>query len=288
MNIADFINLGSVVATIVAVAVGIQLWRKQGLLEEQSRKIYELKGIVKRNKDRLSKLEDFCKTVCTTEKEQYNVIVIGPRASGKSSIVSLWCEIDRLIESISPTVSFSTYDYNYGDKYSRKENYYDPKIDINRLKKIKKSIKFFDYAGEDKEIPNAIEKITDLPNCTIIMVFNSDPGYANDNRRYFSRSLIEKINTTFNRTGFETSNVRGIYVVFNKIDLFNDSGSNFDDQLATIRDLFSDNTANIESIFGVDVKYKVTSALTNHNIVNLLQDVVRSYGVHSGPRISDH
>ena len=276
MDFADFINIGSVIATTSAVYVGTQLWKKQDFIEEQSRKILSQKRELDNAHGRVVILEDFCKTVSTTETRQHHVIVIGPRASGKSSIVSLWCEVDRLIETISPTVSFDTYDYDA--QISRKEDFYDSKIEVKRIKKIEEIIRFFDYAGEDDQLYSAIENITESPDCTIVMVFNSDPKYATENRRYFSRSLIEKINTAFNRTGFKTSSVKGVYVVFNKIDLFNLFASDYDKYLQSLMDNFSDNVANIESIFGVEVRYMVTSALTNHNVINLLQELVRSYG----------
>ena len=169
MEFVDFINVGSIVAMTFASVVGVQLWRKQGLVEEQSRKILSQKHELEKASERISVLEEFCKTVSTTETEKHSVIIIGPRASGKSSIVSLWCEVDRLIETISPTVSFDTYDYDA--QVSKKEDYFDSKIKVNRIKRIEKVIRFFDYAGEDNQIPNAIENITKSPDCTIIMVF---------------------------------------------------------------------------------------------------------------------
>lgn len=275
MELVDFINIGSIIATACTGYIGAILYKKQGFVEEQSRKILSQDNELEKKNKRILVLKKFCETVSTSESKEHNVIVIGPRASGKSSIISLWCEIDRLIETISPTVSFDTYDYD--TQTSSREEFFDEQIDVKRIKEVKRVVKIFDYAGEDDQIPNAIDNITESPDCTIVMVFNSDSGYANDNRRYFSRSLIEKINTAFNQTGFKTSSVKGVYLVFNKIDLFDSVGGNYDKLLCKVIENFEDNITNIESIFGVEVRYMVTSALTNHNIVNLLQKVVRSY-----------
>jgi GTPase SAR1 family protein len=272
----SLLTIISIVATTAAVIVGILLWIKQGLIEEQTTKIMVLERELKETSERISILESFCSTVHTTEMEQRNVIVIGPRASGKSSIVTLWCKVDRLIESITPTVTFDVYDYRISGH--REEPFFDSSIQVERLQWIKRSLRVLDYAGEDAQIPNAVETIAASSECTLIMVFNSEPGFENDNRRYFSRSLVERLNKVFNRTGFETESIKGIYVVFNKIDLYPDGTGSLDNRLNKVRNVFADNIANIESIFGVQVKYMVTSATTNHNIVNLLQNVVRSYG----------
>ena len=269
------LTLISIVATIVSIVVGILLWRKSELLDEQSRTILSLRREANNSKEHISTLEKFCATVSTVEEKRYHVILIGPRNSGKSSITSLWCKVDKLITTISPTPTFDTYDYD--GLNSKKEDFFDTEIKVKRIKKVQKIIRFFDYAGEDEQIPNAIERIASSPDCTIIMVFNSDPGYENDNRRYFSRSLVEKINSKFNESGFKASNVKVVYVVFNKIDLFAKSGSTYNDNLEKIKQKFIDNISNIETIFGVDVRYIVTSASTNHNIINLLQNVVRAY-----------
>jgi GTPase SAR1 family protein len=271
MSLAAVLTL----ATIASVIVGILLWTKQELMEEQSTKIMKLERELKEADSRISTLESFCSDVFTTEVEQRNVILIGPRASGKSSIVTLWCEVDRLIESITPTVTFDAYDYSIREH--RDEPFFDSSIQLQRIRRIQRSLRILDYAGEDSQVSNAVEKVAASPECTLIMVFNSEPGFENDNRRYFSRSLVEKLNKVFNRTGFETASVKGVYVVFNKIDLYSDGVGSLDKRLTKIRTLFADNVANIESIFGVQVKYMVTSATTNHNIVNLLQNVVRSY-----------
>jgi hypothetical protein len=225
MDISIILPLIGFVATVTSIVVGTLLWQKQGFTEEQSKKIMMLEREVKKLKDeanglkkRISTLVDFCATVSTTESKWHNVILIGPRDSGKSSIASLWCKVDKLIVSMSPTPSFDTYDY--GGLGNEDEKFFDDEIEVERIKKIKTGVRFFDYAGEDAQIPDAIRKIATSPDCTIIMVFNSDPGFANDNRRYFSRSLVEKINNGFNKSGFQSSSVKTVYIVFNKIDLF--------------------------------------------------------------------
>ena len=229
-----------------------------------------------RLKKRVKVLEDFCKTVYNTENKYRNVIIIGPRASGKSSIVTLWCRPDKLIKSMTPTPHFDRYDYKL-DMYTKEAPYYDSEINLTRKKYIKPILQVFDYAGEDSKIPDAISKITEYPDCTIIMIFDSDPHLFTKNETYFSRTMIEKINNTLNDKKIQASSVKNVFVVFNKIDLYTNDASSFDSKLNEIKNKHEMCISNIQKIFGIDVQYLTTSATTNHNIVNLLQKIINNY-----------
>jgi len=110
------------------------------------------------------------------------------------------------------------------------------------------------------------------------MVFNSDPGLANDNRRFFSRAFIEKLNRSFDESKSEASSIKSVFVIFSKIDLLiEDSNADLDGRLKAAKNHFTASISNIETVFGTNITFMVTSAKTNHNILNLLQNIVRSY-----------
>ena len=262
-------------ATILAAWVGIKLHKKQEIMEDLQTQVKSVLKELKVAQDRISILSRFCETAVSNEIHFTPVIIMGPRACGKSSLVGLWCKIERLISSISPTPSFDTFDYDL--RISTREKREDLEIGVVRPYDTKKMLRFFDYAGEDKMIPSAVKQIADSSKSIILFVLNSDPGLANDNRRYFSRSLVEKLNDALNHSGTKASSIANVYVVFNKIDLISgEKTKNLDDYLSTLRSKFDDSLSNIESIFGSSVKYYVVSARTNHNVLNLLQDIVLS------------
>jgi len=114
LGVYEVLNIGSSVFGFAAILVGILLWRKQGLIEELEGKILRLESEGSEKDNRIDKLIAFCKTVSTAKSETRKVIIVGPRACGKTSIVSLWCKVEKLMNSISPTIGFQTYDYKFG------------------------------------------------------------------------------------------------------------------------------------------------------------------------------
>ena len=268
--------IATIVSIIVTTYTSYKSSEKQNLIDKQLSQIFQLNEKNEKNGKRVKLLEDFCKTVYNTEKKYRNVIIIGPRLSGKSSIVTLWCRPDKLIKTLSPTLDFDTYDYKL-DAYKKVVPFYDSEINVNREKHIEPTLKVYDYAGEDHKIPDAISKINEYPDCTIIMVFDSDPHLFTKNETYFSRTMIEKINNTLNDKKIQASSVKNVFVVFNKIDLYTNNASSFDSKLNEIKEKHGMCISNIQKIFGIEVQYLTTSATTNHNIVNLLQKIINNY-----------
>ncbi|GAB5448983.1 GTPase domain-containing protein [Gymnodinialimonas sp.] len=276
-------SLLSVILTLTTIASTLAayfLWQRQSTIEDQTSRINSLERALEIKDSELKalsvkaqSLENFSSSVYTTTKEYHNLVVIGPRGSGKSSIVSLWCKIEQIISSISPTPNFETHEYKVGD--TREESFFDENISVKRLKRFEKWIRIYDYAGEDGKVLAAAQRLASTKGSSVIFVFNADLSDRSSNTRYYSRIFAERLNDAFTSSGTRASSVEQVCIVFNKIDLAQDyEKGNFSSILHDLKNEYSTNLDVIESIFAPNLKYFTVSAETNVNILNLLQGVV--------------
>jgi len=252
----------------------------QNLKAEQSSEILQLKKINEEKDKRIEVLTNYCKKLTVSEEQYKNIIIIGPRLSGKSTIAKSWCKPSKSITEYNPSpIGFDTYYYKLHDYSSNSTKYHNINIDIEMEKKIVPTLKIYDYAGEDSLISDAVSKIGEIPDCTIIMVFDSDPKNFGNNIEYYNRAMIEKMNDIFTNKKIRASSVKNVFVVFNKIDLYANNENTFDSNLSKIKTEHEMCMLFIKSIFGIEMQtFITTSTITNHNITNLFRKIINSYG----------
>lgn len=205
-----------------------------------------------------------------------DVVMLGPRGAGKTSIARLWTAPWTKIGTIAPSSEWESYE---ADIYEFEEEDCSSSSDrLGSLLGAKRAclpvlrIRVLDYPGESNYRSEALKKIQRL-NEKVVVLFVFKVGfhegqiqYAHENAEYFSVSFLEDVQDTLGRV---TQKIAKVIVVFNKADYL---PREWNDQIALARLKKANQQAihQIERVFSPHVEYVVVSALTNKGIVDLL------------------
>jgi hypothetical protein len=276
MNLAEKINVGllilSTITTLATIWLSIKTYR-----------FYQQKDINERELEALRKrIENFKEAAksytWTGDALPLNVFVLGPRASGKSSIAQLWQKPWTDIHTISATAKWEEHiiKINEVKKILKKKH---PRFDVECDFSSILQIRIRDYAGEDRNRLLAMEDLDKLEHKAVIMFvmkvgFTSNSiSFADDNSAYFSSAFVEMIHKSL--TGIY-DNVLKVIVVFNKVDVLPKIWGD-ERMLEELKKANADAISQIERVFSPLVEYKSTSALTNFGMIDLLGAVAKAF-----------
>lgn len=221
----------------------------------------------------LERFKEFAKNLTMIDEVYIDAIILGPRESGKTSIVQLWTSPWTQIDNMKPSAVWQEYEVNIHE--------FDEEIRTNLNIQIEQTyrpiltLRVHDYPGENSYRTQAIKKLEDLgEKAVLVFVFhvgfeNGKILYSADNTSYFSAQFAD---TVFNRLKSISGTVAKAIVVFNKADLLPPDWSDF----RAIQELKKANKNainHIEGLFSGNLEYHLTSALTNKGLVKLLGSI---------------
>jgi GTPase SAR1 family protein len=262
MNPEVIVAIVAVIVSIIAVIVSKQQFHKSHKLEKESleieRKKYQLE-------ERIKKLEDYAKNTTVIEYKYQDIVILGPRSSGKTSIIQLWNKPWVDILSIKPTSMWQEHEFDVFELEPKER--FDELFGVHRTYQKNLRVRIHDYPGEDAYRAEAIRKLPQLENPVILLVFDLrvedksiDTHY---NSSYYSQAFMDIVGS------INTANIAKVIVVFNKIDLL----PAYSDKKSLISKLRADNKEadqRIESLFSSILDWHAVSAYNNTGIISLL------------------
>jgi GTPase SAR1 family protein len=269
--VSNFFAATSIIVAIVFGIINHFAEREKGRLRD------ELDAERKRRDGLLEKLREYGHKHPKTQTEFVEAILLGPRNSGKSSLIELWTTPWTDIKSLSHSVDWL--DYIVHLHQFEPQSYKDELFDMDRIVLRSLRLRVRDYPGEEAYLMQAIRDLKTL-NKKVVLIFVMNLDWRNDglcedvarmNDQYFSQILVDEIRKHIKNL---SSVVSRVMIVFNKADLLPPDWKDHQ-ALAELRKASSNAVSNIESIFGGKTDYHLISARTNKGIVNLLGDVGR-------------
>ncbi len=269
-------NFFAAISIIVAVVFGVINF----IIErERNRLKDELDAERKKREGLLEKLREYARKHPKAQTEFVEGILLGPRDSGKTSLVKLWTAPWTDIKTLAGDPIWN--DYIIQLHQFEHQTYHDELFDLHdRVLLRSLRLRIRDYPGEDHYLFEAIKSLKNL-NKKIVLIFIMNVNWRNnalcdvaagENDRYFSKMFVEAIHEHITSV---SSVVSRVMIVFNKADLLPPEWDD-DQALRELRRASPGAIRHIESLFNPKVDFHITSSMTNKGIVNLLGDIGRN------------
>lgn len=246
-----------------------------GIIQQTAKKNLEMKiaslqsDLDKKN-SALDNIKEYAKQLTLIDYVNHDVIFLGPRQSGKTSILQLWVKPWFEVVEAAATAQWETYTVDVFElgKKSKLHQLFD--VHMNHRETLR--ITIHDYPGEDQFRMRAIDHLSELQKAVLILVFDLKTGRNNKlvecdkNLEYYSQAIIEKISQ---HKGI-TTNLSKVIVCFNKIDKIRLSYSNKNQMIDELKKINAAADKRIRELFGGLLEYHAVSALDNTGIISLL------------------
>jgi GTPase SAR1 family protein len=198
-----------------------------------------------------------------------DIVLFGPRNSGKTSVAELWTKPWVDIDGMPHTEDWEVRETSLFsiNKVSRR----DPLFEVDRTYESELRVRIHDYPGEDSFRRKAVKRLPSLTSKAVVLLFfdieaaGGEAVQTTRNNSYYSKAFFDSIER---ESGLSSSLAKAI-VVFNKIDLLAPS-ENLDHARATLRKINSDADRRINSLFSGMLEYHFVSATTNQGLISLL------------------
>jgi GTPase SAR1 family protein len=224
---------------------------------------------------RIKLLEEHAGQMTTLDYIYQDVVFLGPRQSGKTSVSELWVKPFTNISEIAASSDWSKNEFSvfeYKDVYEK----YDDSLKIKRKYRKVIRVRLLDYPGEDVYRARAIKNLPNLDNAALVLFFDIDADVdgiksTTKNNSYYSLSFCESIESI---KGI-TTNISKVIIAFNKMDLIT---SELDDKSIKQR-LYSINKVSLDrisSMFSGKLETFYISAKNNTKLISLLGSVASS------------
>jgi len=269
----DLFNFIQAMTGILATVFAFITFKITTQKKELEKTILDLKSEKSKIDTELNTLKNWAKNVASSSSDILDVIVLGPRQAGKTSVVESWFKPWNNVHSSKPTENWHEHKCflcNFDDG-----TFYDEKINVERKKRKQLVLRVRDYAGEDSYRIKAFDYIASLESNVVIVLFITPDFTAsgivcnNENNSYYSASVLKELELYILTKNIQ---IRGVAVVFNKIDLASPSLSENDVENICIKE-HTNILERINSIFGGKVSIYFTSATKNTGVINLLRDI---------------
>lgn len=243
---------------------------KQQIAEKKQREA-EIKQ--REVEEKLIRMKAHAKKIDKIEYVYQDVILLGTRSCGKTSIAKQWVAPWTNIHDNEATEVLNK--ENEVDLFTLSiEKKLDPEFEVEiTVKKILR-LRIHDYPGDDEYREQAIKNLSDLNNAVILFVFNLEEeiedtiSRRNSNKSYYSNMFVQSINDCKELT----KSVIKAFVVFNKIDCLPNDWSD-QDIMEKLKDANVDAIDNIERGFSPRLDYYAISAENSKGLLHLIGDV---------------
>lgn len=244
--------------TIIFMALTYRVGRKRS---EADHKLAQVKNS-------LEKAKEYIKSHTVIDYLYQDIVLLGPRNSGKTSVAKLWTEPAFNIEELSYTTQWQSYERDIleFDEYIKKNDTFA--IDIKYHRRLR--IRIHDYPGEDKFRLQAIRELPNLKNPVLLLFFDVQADSTgiqtiHRNNSYYSQAFMETVRSQEDIT----LGIPKVVVVFNKADLL-PATMGFDVAKERLKQINADAVERIESLFSGKLSYLTISALDNRGLIRLL------------------
>jgi len=268
----DYYYTLSLLMALFMLVVSLFSVRNSGNKERYEKEISQLKDMITKKEKMLKHFKDYAKKTSIIEYKRQDIVLFGPRWSGKTSIVALWEKPWTVITKIESSTAWKNY---YIDICKLKENkMMCPTFEVERVFIEKLQVIVHDWPGEDQYRDEALKTLPRLNNSSIIFLFELKikNGTIDDkslklNNEYYSKYFLKQLGDvpTINK------NVSKVIITFNKIDLF-PSEWTYEKKMELLRTTYEEQIDRIKSIFAPVVIELGTSSRTNENLIRLLAE----------------
>ena len=232
---------------------------------------YKLNSEKDKQEKTLEVLQEYAKNTIMFDYTYVDAIVIGPKDSGKTSIIQLWINPWTDINEIEHSSVWQKYEkdlYEFDE-----ETRVNPDISIEQTYQPVLRLRVHDYPGENQYRVQAIKKLKEIGD-KVVLVFVFHVAFVNDNIENFKDNATYfnlEFTQTIGRHVDINKDVAKAIVVFNKGDLLPEE---WDDvkSIQEIRKANHDALYQIERVFN-NPEYHLTSALTNKGLIKLLGSI---------------
>ena len=260
-------NLFAAAGVLVAGVFGFlnyKAMRDKKRLEDDRHRIEEEKRLAESALGELqSKIAKHFQSIISLEYVYQDVVLIGPRASGKSALAKLWTQpwfdISRLQQNAIWEVCEK--DICPLESWSGKDAVFDLSRSYQKIFRVR----IHDYPGSDDQRHRAIKALPELQNTVLLFLLHSPLQRREENALYYCKTFID----SFEEVPHLSRLVTKVIVVFSRIDELEDKSD-----CVAIRDrLVEANAAVIARLRGVfsdRMECIAVSSLTNENLIHLL------------------
>jgi signal recognition particle receptor subunit beta len=218
----------------------------------------------------LERAKEYIRSMSVIDYVYQDIVLFGPRYSGKTSVAKLWTEPAFNIDELSFTTTWKCYER---DVLEFKDNDYEKhhqifNVDIKYRPRLR--IRVHDYPGEDRFRLQAVNQLPELKHAVLLFFFtvhadSKGVHTVNDNNSYYSQAFIDSIR----RQQDNDLKISKVVVVFNKADLLPASVS-LEQAKDMLKERHQDAISRIEGQFSGKLEYIVVSARDNRGLISLL------------------
>ncbi len=253
-TVSPFELLGIVLGLLTAIASAVAAW--------QTLKTNRLEVTLARYRDHLRR----SRVILYLDQD---IVLLGPRFSGKTSVAELWTKPWANIDGMPHTNYWTKYEasiFSLGVTTER-----DPNYDLERPHERVLRARLHDYPGADEFRRMAVEHLPELKQGAVLLLFfdleanhqGCLPTTKNDN--YYSQAFVE----SFQLPRALTTRLAKVIVVFNKLDKLPRSWSR-EKIISEVRRCNSAAVQRLDSLFSGILEYHCISATTNEGLIGLL------------------
>lgn len=247
-----------------------QLQASRGKLLALERAVEETKTALSAATRKIDSFKEYARHTKVINHLYHDVVLLGPRHAGKSSVAKLWTQPWFDIRELSPSSLWKTYEVSVCDLST--EERHDPLFEVPRQHQHVLRVRLHDYPGDDAKRSEAVRALPQLQNAALLLFFDLIPdgeGISSvavaKNASYYSKVFIEALESV----GQLSSKVSKVILVFNKIDLL---PSHLDRKTLTTM-LHQANVgpiSRLEAVFSGQLTSDFASAVDNRGLIGLL------------------
>lgn len=261
---------GLAATTLMLLVLWLRQWR--GRVRERRR----ADAAEARYEEKMEQFRRYARDRPVNLYEYVDAVVLGPRWSGKTSIVELWRS--ALFDRTTVKADSNWVNYNINLHRFKSESRKDPLFDVSRSTSRTLIARVRVYPGEEDHRIEAVRYLGGL-SAPAVLLFVMRVGYgdgeiqeATENAEYYSFAFVSEVRDHLRSLA---ASVAKVIVVFNKADLL---PPDWDREEATrqLKDANAGAVSLIEQTFGGiggKVEYRLVSALTNYGIIDLMGSV---------------
>jgi GTPase SAR1 family protein len=220
----------------------------------------------------LERLRTFASNLTMIEYRYVDAVVLGPRASGKTSIIELWTSPWTQIGQLKATSEWRAYERDIHEfEEDRREV---RELQVQQVFRPTLRLRVHDYPGEDSYRLEAIRRLKEAGKQAVVVLVMRVEYVAShiecmrENAVYYNRQFAEMLMTQLKSVN---STVARVVVVFNKCDLLPADWTE-EKALDELQKANKDALFQIQTVFG-EVDCMLTSAATNKGLIQLLGKV---------------
>lgn len=241
-NGADLLGTAAGIFAIIAAGVALRGEKYKTRLTEANNK--------------LESLRKFASTVYFEHYVESDMVVLGPRSHGKTSIVTAITKQWMTVLDTRPTpIDFvlSAWDCPEFEDAS----FHHEEFGVNMTRRTRARLNVYDYAGEDRAIGSALERIGQSGRCLVAFVVSAEPAPMIPSKAYFNVATLRRIRSSITH-GHNTP--MAALVLFSKQDTMADHLPTDPTAIPdTLLARHGDELEAIDAIFGETHKFLVSA-----------------------------